>query len=60
MANASAALCRTLDHLIPRHGMRLPELLRIAVQIAEGLEAAHGAGITRWFTTKAVPSAGSR
>ncbi len=37
---------RTLDELIPRHGMRLPEVLRIAVQIAEGLSAAHGAGIT--------------
>ena len=28
---------KTLDELIPRHGMRLPEVLRIAVQIAEGL-----------------------
>lgn len=36
----------TLERLIPRQGMRLPDLLRIATQIADGLMAAHGAGIT--------------
>ena len=36
---------KTLDALIPRTGMRLGELLKIAVQVAEGLSAAHGAGI---------------
>ncbi len=36
---------RTLDHLIPRSGMKLTEALRIAVQIAEGLARAHAEGI---------------
>ena len=36
---------KTLDALIPRHGMRLNEALRIAVQVADGLRKAHGAGI---------------
>jgi Tol biopolymer transport system component/tRNA A-37 threonylcarbamoyl transferase component Bud32 len=36
---------KTLDALIPRTGMRLGELLKIAIQVAEGLSAAHGAGI---------------
>ncbi len=36
---------KTLDALIPRHGMRLNEALRIAVQVAEGLRKAHSAGI---------------
>jgi len=36
---------KTLDALIPRSGMRLGELLKIATQIAEGLSKAHGAGI---------------
>jgi Tol biopolymer transport system component/predicted Ser/Thr protein kinase len=36
---------KTLDALIPRHGLRLNEALRIAVQIAEGLRKAHAAGI---------------
>jgi eukaryotic-like serine/threonine-protein kinase len=36
---------KTLDHLIPRHGMRLPEATKIGVQIAGGLAMAHGAGI---------------
>lgn len=36
---------RTLDQLIPRLGMKLPEALRIAVQIADGLARAHAAGI---------------
>jgi serine/threonine protein kinase len=36
---------KTLDALIPRSGMRLGELLKIAIQIAEGLSKAHGAGI---------------
>ena len=37
---------KTLDDLIPRQGMRLNELLRIAIQIADGLAKAHSAGIT--------------
>jgi serine/threonine protein kinase len=36
---------RALDQLIPRNGMKLPEVLRIAVQIAGGLARAHAAGI---------------
>ena len=36
---------KPLDSMIPRHGMRLPEALKIAVQIAEALSAAHAAGI---------------
>ena len=36
---------KTLDDLIPRAGMRLGELLKIAIQAAEGLGAAHAAGI---------------
>ncbi|HSB14933.1 MAG TPA: serine/threonine-protein kinase, partial [Bryobacteraceae bacterium] len=36
---------KTLDRLIPRHGMRLNEVLKCAVQIADAVAAAHGAGI---------------
>jgi serine/threonine protein kinase len=36
---------KTLDQLIPRHGMRLNEALKVAVQIADALAAAHEAGI---------------
>ena len=36
---------KTLDALIPRHGMRLGEVLRIAIPVADALAAAHGAGI---------------
>ena len=36
---------KTLDQLIPRHGMRLNEALRCAVQIADALGRAHSAGI---------------
>src|SRR5580693_377029 len=36
---------RTLDKLIGRKGLRLTEALRYAVQIADGLAAAHDAGI---------------
>jgi serine/threonine protein kinase/WD40 repeat protein len=36
---------KTLNALIPRTGMRVGELLRIAIQLAEGLSAAHAAGI---------------
>src|SRR5690242_20664298 len=36
---------KTLDALIPKRGMRLNEALRVAVQIASGLERAHSAGI---------------
>ena len=36
---------KTLDTLIPRTGMRLGDLLHIALQVAEGLSAAHAAGI---------------
>ena len=36
---------KRLDRLIPRHGMPLSEALKYAVQIADALAAAHGAGI---------------
>ena len=36
---------KTLDELIPRKGMRLNKALKVAVQIAEALAAAHAAGI---------------
>jgi len=36
---------KRLDRLIPRHGMPLTEALKCAVQIADALAAAHGAGI---------------
>jgi serine/threonine-protein kinase len=35
----------TLDALIPRHGMRLGEALRLAIPVADALAAAHDAGI---------------
>jgi tRNA A-37 threonylcarbamoyl transferase component Bud32 len=36
---------KTLDALIPRHGMRLGEVLRVAIPLADALAAAHAAGI---------------
>jgi len=36
---------KTLGQLIPRRGMRLDELLRYAIQTADGLAKAHAAGI---------------
>jgi eukaryotic-like serine/threonine-protein kinase len=36
---------KPLNELIPRKGMRLDQLLKVAVQIAEALAAAHGRGI---------------
>jgi serine/threonine protein kinase len=36
---------KTLDRLIPRHGMRLDDVLKYSVQIADALTKAHGAGI---------------
>jgi serine/threonine protein kinase len=36
---------KTLDHVIPRNGMRLNELLKYAIQIAGALSRAHAAGI---------------
>jgi serine/threonine protein kinase len=36
---------KTLDQLIPRHGMRLNEALKTAVQMADALAAAHAVGI---------------
>jgi serine/threonine protein kinase len=36
---------KTLDQHIPRHGMRLNEALKVAVQMADALAAAHEAGI---------------
>jgi Tol biopolymer transport system component/predicted Ser/Thr protein kinase len=36
---------RTLDQLIPGHGLRLNELLKYAAQIADALTKAHAAGI---------------
>ncbi len=36
---------KTLDALIPRHGMRLGEVLKVTIPLADALAAAHGAGI---------------
>ncbi len=36
---------KALDRLIPRHGMRLSDALKYAVQIADALARAHAAGI---------------
>ncbi len=36
---------KTLDRIIPKKGMRLNEALRCAIQIADGLAAAHAASI---------------
>ena len=36
---------KTLDTLIPRKGMRVNEALKIAIQVADALAAAHAAGI---------------
>ncbi|HEX2455645.1 MAG TPA: protein kinase [Vicinamibacterales bacterium] len=36
---------RTLDELTPRHGFRVPEMLRYAEQAADALAKAHAAGI---------------
>jgi Tol biopolymer transport system component/predicted Ser/Thr protein kinase len=36
---------KSLDRLIPRHGMPLGEVLRIAIPIADALARAHGRGI---------------
>src|SRR5260370_36866509 len=36
---------KTLNALIPRHGMRLNEVLKYAIQIADALARAHAAGI---------------
>jgi len=36
---------RTLEHLIPRNGLRLSETLKYAAQVADALAAAHSAGI---------------
>src|SRR3954453_9506302 len=36
---------KSLDDLIPRHGMRLDEALRIAIPVADALAAAHARGI---------------
>jgi eukaryotic-like serine/threonine-protein kinase len=36
---------RSLDAAIPRHGMRLGEVLRIAIPVADALAAAHARGI---------------
>jgi eukaryotic-like serine/threonine-protein kinase len=36
---------KTLDAVIPRHGMRLGEALRLAIPLADALAAAHAAGI---------------
>src|SRR5262249_40981916 len=36
---------KTLDQLIPRHGMRLNEALKVSVQMADALAAAHAVGI---------------
>jgi len=36
---------KALDQLIPRKGLRLNEVLKYAIQVADALAAAHGAGI---------------
>src|SRR5216117_1855378 len=36
---------RSLDQLIPRLGMKVPEALRVAIRVADGLARAHAAGI---------------
>jgi Tol biopolymer transport system component/predicted Ser/Thr protein kinase len=36
---------RSLDQVIPRHGLRLSEVLRIAIPVADALAAAHARGI---------------
>jgi hypothetical protein len=36
---------KTLDQLIPRNGMHVTELLKVAVQITDALATAHAAGI---------------
>jgi Tol biopolymer transport system component/tRNA A-37 threonylcarbamoyl transferase component Bud32 len=36
---------KSLDALIPRHGMRLDDVLRIAIPVADALAAAHARGI---------------
>jgi serine/threonine protein kinase/Tol biopolymer transport system component len=36
---------KTLSHLIPRKGMRLSEVMKYSVQIADAMAAAHAAGI---------------
>jgi serine/threonine protein kinase/dipeptidyl aminopeptidase/acylaminoacyl peptidase len=36
---------KSLDRLIPRHGMPLGEVLRIAIPVADALSRAHGRGI---------------
>src|SRR5215471_13509540 len=36
---------RTLDALIPKHGMKPGEVVRLALQIADGLTAAHAVGV---------------
>src|ERR1041385_7845067 len=36
---------KTLDQIIPRKGLRLSEALRYAIQMADALAKAHGAGI---------------
>src|SRR5574341_2150364 len=36
---------KSLDQLIPAHGMRLDEALRIGIPVADGLACAHAAGI---------------
>ena len=36
---------KTLDQLIPRNGMRLTDMLKVAVQITDALATAHAAGI---------------
>ncbi|MFN7939883.1 MAG: protein kinase [Bryobacteraceae bacterium] len=37
---------KTLDQVIPRQGMRLNEVLRLAIQVADGIAKAHAGGIT--------------
>jgi len=45
---------RTLDQLIPRHGMRLNEALKVSVQMANALAATHAVGIVHRISSRLV------
>jgi len=45
---------RSLDALISRQGMRLADVLRIAVQIGDALAAAHASGIIHRDQSRAI------
>ena len=49
---------KTLDRVIPRHGLPLREALRYAIQIADGLAAAHAAGVIHRDRSRPTSSSG--